>query len=581
MGGQSSLGRRVQVLESCLFSFGSISSAASDALSSVLVPVVTALVRCGWVPGGLRGVEWASQGLKVLLPGVLRPRDALAWLGGHWHIEGRGQYRQTLAWVTVQYPLLAAVTCIPLPHSTIPNPSRRLGEGSDAEESKRWPWEERCSTAQPSQGVCMHKEGMSSSVSAAGLKQRWQQKQQLAVQGGACGVRVAAGMLENSYPLLFYSRPVAFVLPLILSAPTSPLRSIHLQSHKWYTSPKVPNPLPLTTRPLLWTDTIPPPPPLPSPSLLPPPTIAPPAPPPPPPSPPASSGDILDPVHPPSPPAAPPPPSPPAAPPHPSPPPPPPSPPSLHAQHPPPPPSPRPPPLTPPPYSRPLLPTPPLIFEETMPEKLTGEVAQQDVRNNSLDMDMHHEIARTCQHGEMVAWRDGSMARWQHGEMAAWRDGSMARWQHGEMAARGDGSTGRWQHGEVGTLTCLLWCRMPLHIPLDPYTSLSARSHPSLPLHIPLYPFTSLSALTHPSLPLHILLCSFSAPSHPSLPFHIPLCPFTSLSAPSLSSLPLHFPLCPFTSAPARTHRPKGLQIPSLSLTHAKKSVPFTSTHLP
>ncbi|CAI7763482.1 unnamed protein product [Closterium sp. NIES-54] len=45
--------------------------------------------------------------------------------------------------------------------------------------------------------------------------------------------------------------------------------SIHLQSQKWYTSPKVPNPLPLTTRPLLWTDTIPPPPPLPSPSLLP------------------------------------------------------------------------------------------------------------------------------------------------------------------------------------------------------------------------------------------------------------------------------------------------------------------------
>ncbi|CAI5930051.1 unnamed protein product [Closterium sp. NIES-64] len=95
-------------------------------------------------------------------------------LGVHSHSEGRG------------------LSCDP---STGSPSHGGLGEGSDAEESMRWSWEERSSKAQPSQGVCVHREGVSSSVPAAGLKQRWQQKQQQAVQGVTCGVWTAAGMV--------------------------------------------------------------------------------------------------------------------------------------------------------------------------------------------------------------------------------------------------------------------------------------------------------------------------------------------------------------------------------------------------
>ncbi|CAI5474127.1 unnamed protein product [Closterium sp. Yama58-4] len=183
--------------------------------------------------------------------------------------------------------------------------------------------------------------------------------------------RAAGKLASRTLPCIFIGHNPTSPDYLFLHPPSGRLiRSrdvVFDEANPYYTSPSAPNPLPLTIRPLLWTDTVITPP------LQPPPTLVIPAPPPPPPSLPTSSGDILDPAAPPSPSAVTPssptdPPPLPADPPPPSPPPPPPSPspPPLNSPPPPPlsqpPPSPSPPSPPSPPPSRPLLSSPPLLL---------------------------------------------------------------------------------------------------------------------------------------------------------------------------------------------------------------------------
>lgn len=55
----------------------------------------------------------------------------------------------------------------------------------------------------------------------------------------------------------------------------------------------------------------------------------------------------------------------------------------------------------------------------------------------------------TWEHGNVGAWKCGSVGTWEHGNMGAWECGSVGAWEHRNMGAWKHGSVETWEHGNV------------------------------------------------------------------------------------------------------------------------------------